>query len=110
MSEAEQHPETDGMTESELADYYYEHRADLAGDPVDAATAPRMEVMLSARFAAPEAEAVRAAAERAGMSVSAFLRQAVLGVAQNKVVDLARVRADLRKARELADDALKALA
>jgi hypothetical protein len=110
VNEAERHPETDGMTESELADYYYEHRADLVGDPVAATTTPRMEIMLSARFAAPEAEAVRAAAERAGMSVSAFLRQAVLGEAQNKVVDLARVRADLRKARELADDALRALA
>jgi hypothetical protein len=44
------------------------------------------------------------------MSLSAFLRQTVLGVAQNKVVDLASVRADVRKARELADDAFNALA
>lgn len=100
----------DGMTEAELAEYYYAHRDDIAGDEV-ASTAPkRLDVMISARFSTTEASQVRAAAEQARMSVSAFLRQQALAALGGNVVDLARVRADLEDMHAKAADALQALA
>jgi hypothetical protein len=98
----------DEMTEAELADYYYTHRDDLAGEEVPSPVPKRLDVMLSVRFSAAEAAEIRAAAQRARMSVSAFLRQQALASTSN-VVDLARVRADLEDMRAKAADALQAL-
>lgn len=100
----------DEMTEAELADYFYRHRDDIAGEEVSSQTPVRLDVMISARFTAAEAARVRAAAERAGMSVSAFLRQQALSAVGSNVVDLSRVRADLEDVRSKANDALRALA
>lgn len=99
----------DEMTEAELADYYYSHRDDLAGEEVPSHTPSRLDVMISARFSAAEAAKVRAAAQRARMSVSAFLRQQALAAVDSNVVDLARLRADLEDVRCKAADALRAL-
>lgn len=99
----------DEMTEAELADYYYEHRDDLAGEEVPSHTPRRLDVMISARFSTSEAAAVRAAAERARMSVSAFLRQQALDAVDSNVVDLVRLRADLEDVRCKATDALRAI-
>lgn len=98
------------MTEAELAEYYYAHRADLAGEEVPSRSPERMDVMISARFTPSEAAQLRAAAERAGMSVSAFLRQRVMAALSSNVVDLERARADLKEVYAKAADALRALA
>lgn len=107
MTEPNANP--DEMTEAELADYYFAHRDDLAGEEVSSHTRSRLDVMISARFTTTEAAAVRAAAERARMSVSAFLRQQALAAVDSNVVDLARLRADLEDVRCKAIDALRAL-
>lgn len=99
----------DQMTEAELADYYYANRDDLAGDEVPSRTPARMGVMMSVRLSKEEAAEVRAAAARADMSVSAFLRHCALGSLGDNVIDLDRVRADLRDVRSRAADALRAL-
>jgi hypothetical protein len=72
----------DEMTEAELADYFYTHRDDLAGDEVPSQMPERLDVMLSVRFSAAEAAEIRATAQRARMSVSAFLRQQALALDQ----------------------------
>ncbi len=99
----------DDMTEAELAEYFYANRGDLAGDEVPSRNPPRLDVMISVRFSASEASEVRAAAARAHMSVSAYLRERALRPG-GEVVDLERVRADLRAVRATAADALNALA
>lgn len=66
--------------------------------------------MISARFSRDEAAALRAAAERAGMSLSAYLCQTALTASATNVVDLDRVRQDVARVQELASDALRALA
>lgn len=108
MSAKERDPEE--MSEEELAEYFYEHRDELAGEEVPSRAPARLDVMFSARFSRDEAAAVREAADQAEMSLSAFLRQAVLAVTEKRVVDLERVRRDVAKLRELSDDALRALA
>lgn len=100
----------DEMTEAELADYFYAHREDLAGEEVPSRTPERMDVMISARFAPAEAAELRAAAERAKMSVSAFIRQRVMATIGTHAVDVERARADLRDVYAKAADALRALA
>nr|MDT0662853.1 hypothetical protein [Micromonospora sp. DSM 115978] len=99
----------DDMTEAELAAYFFAHRDDLAGEEVESRRPDRMDVMISTRFSRSEAVEVRAAAERARMSVSAFIRQRVLVALSANVVDLDRVRADLRDMQSKAADALSAL-
>jgi hypothetical protein len=84
------------MTEAELAEYFYAHRDDLAGEEVPSRTPERMDVMISARFTPSEAVELRAAAEQARMSVSAFLRQRVMATLHTNVVNLERARADLK--------------
>lgn len=105
---AGKHP--DDMTEAELAEYFYAHRDDLAGEQVPSRPPERMDVMISARFSPTEAAALRAAAERAKMSVSAFLRRQVIASLNSNVVDLERARADLKDVRIKIADALQALA
>lgn len=108
MSATERDP--DEMSEEELAEYFYEHRDELAGEEVPSRTPARLDVMFSARFSREEADAVREAADEAKMTLSAFLRQAVLATTGRRVVDLERVRKDVAKLRELSDDAWQALA
>ena len=98
------------MTEAELAEYYYQNRHDLAGAEVPSRTPVKMGVMISVRFTPDEARQVRAAAAQANMSVSAYLRQCAFAAPHDNVVDLDRVRADLRDVRSRAADALRALA
>src|SRR5215211_4066229 len=102
--------DVDKMTEAELAEHFHRHRDDLAGDEVESRTPTRLDVMISARFSREEATALRAAAERAGMSLSAYLRQTALAAFATNVVDLDRVRQDVARVKELAADALRALA
>jgi hypothetical protein len=102
------HP--DEMTEAELADYFYGQRDDLVGEEATSDAPERMDVMISARFSPAEAVELRAAAARAQLSVSAFLRQCVVARLSDKVVDLERARADLRDVYSKAADALQALA
>lgn len=102
--------DVDKMTEAELAEYFHRHRDELAGEKVESRAPIRLDVMISVRFSGDEASALRAAAERAGMSLSAFLRQSVLAASTSNVVDLDRVRQDVARVQELASDALRALA
>lgn len=99
----------ESMTEEELAEYYYEHRNELGGEEVPSRRPHRLDVMISARFTPTEAASVRAAAERAGVSVSAYLRNCVLAADDAKVINLDRVRKDLATARNVVDHALRAL-
>lgn len=98
------------MTETELADYFYAHRNDLAGDEATSQAPERMDVMISTRFSQAEAAELRAAAARAELSVSAFLRQRIMATLSDKVVDVERARADLKDVYSKAADALHALA
>jgi uncharacterized protein (DUF1778 family) len=102
--------DVNAMTEAELAEHFYAHRDDLAGEEVDSRPPTRLDVMVSARFSRDEAQVLREAAESAGMSISAFLRQSALAATTANVVDLERVRQDVARVRELASDALRALA
>jgi uncharacterized protein (DUF1778 family) len=99
----------ESMSEEELAEYYYAHRDELAGEEVPSRKPRRLDVMISARFTPEEAGVVRAAAHRAGLSVSAYLRLRALGEEAANVVDLDQVRKDLAAARTVVDHALRAL-
>jgi len=106
MSARDEH----SMAEAELAEHLYQHRDDLAGAVVASRTPTRLDVMVSARFNRDEVAALRAAAEQAGLSLSAYLRQVALAATTTNVVDLDRVRQDVARMRELAADALRTLA
>lgn len=98
------------MTEAELAEYYYTHRhdPDMAGDQV-AYTPPRA-ARVAVRLSFDEERRVRKAAQAAGMSMSAFLRQAALDAADTgRVIDIDRLRRDVNEARAHIDDARQAL-
>jgi hypothetical protein len=110
MTEPNSTKQPDEMSEVELAEYFYAHRDDLAGEEVSSRAPERMDVMISARFTPSEAAELRAAAEQARMSVSAFLRQRVMTTLHTNVVDLERARADLKDVYTKAADALRALA
>lgn len=67
------------MTDAELADYQYAHRdtplgADADLEDVEVEIAHPFSVSMSFRLPAHEAEAIRSAAEQAGMSVSDWIR------------------------------------
>lgn len=100
----------ESSNEANLAEEFYRHRGDLAGEEVPSVTPARLDVMVSARFSAQEAQALRRAADGAGMTLSAFLRQCALAASQTNVIDLDRVRQDVVRLRDLASDALRALA
>jgi predicted component of type VI protein secretion system len=99
-------------TEAELAERYYDRRhADGDwGEPEPLDKPVRLEVTLSVRFTREEVEAVRAAAERAGMKPTAFIRQAAVEALARRPVDRARLEKDLARAVELMRDAQRALA
>jgi uncharacterized protein (DUF1778 family) len=100
------------MTEAERAEDHCANRDDQDqwGEPVEARAATVLSVMVSARFTAREAEQLTVAAEAAGMSRSAFVRQAALSATAGKVVDVDRVRRDVDEAERRLADAPKALA
>ena len=70
--------------ERERAEYYEAHQGDPGewGEPEPAKPRRRLASMFSVRLAPDELEAVRNAAERRGLSVSAFLRRAALNEAR----------------------------
>jgi uncharacterized protein (DUF1778 family) len=98
------------MTEAELAEYYYEHRndSDMLGEQVD--YVPPRAARIAVRLSHEEERRIRQAAQAAGMSVSAFLRQVGLTASGTAVVDLDRLRRDVDEARARIDDAWKTLA
>ena len=100
----------DEMTEAELAEHYYSHRDDIdsAGEEVD--YVPPRAARVAIRLSFEEERRIRQAAEAAGMSVSAFLRQVGLRAASGGVVDIDRLRRDVNEARARIDDAWQALA
>jgi uncharacterized protein (DUF1778 family) len=67
-------------------------------------------VTLSVRFTREELEAVRGAAERAGLKPTAFVLQAAVEALARAPVDRARLERDLASALELMRDAQRALA
>jgi len=65
--------------------------------------------MVSARFTRSEADQLTSAAEAAGMSRSAFVRQAALSSAAGKVIDVARLRRSVDEAKRQLSAAREAL-
>ena|GEM_PF-2384697 len=82
---------------------------DRWGEPVEARGPEPLSVMVSARFSRGEADQLAAAAEAAGMTRSAFVRQAALSSAAGKVVDVARVRRSVDEAERQLSAAREAL-
>jgi hypothetical protein len=99
-------------SEAELAEGYYDRRhEDSDWDEPDALEKPaRLDVTLSVRFTRDELEALRGAAERAGLKPTAFIRQAAVEALAQAPVDRARLERDLARALELMRDAQRALA
>lgn len=98
------------MSEAELAEYYYAHRhdPDMVGEQVD--YMPPRAARVAVRLSFDEERRVRQAAQAAGMTVSAFLRQAALDAADSgRVIDIDRLRRDVDEARSHIDDARQAL-
>lgn len=98
------------MTEAELADHYYAHRddPDMTGNQVE--YVPPRAARIAVRLSFEEERRLRQAAEAAGMTVSAFLRQAGMTAAATGVINIDRVRRDVNEARARIDDAWRALA
>jgi hypothetical protein len=66
------------MTDAELAEWQYAHRDELEaeeGELVDVEFAPQVSVTMSFRLSGAEADAIRDAANDAGLSVSEWIRQ-----------------------------------
>jgi uncharacterized protein (DUF1778 family) len=76
---------------------HYEHREDDTrwGDPVEVQAPEQLVVMVSARFSRDEADRVGKAAADAGMTRSAFIRQAALTAVRGKSVDIEKIRREL---------------
>ena len=87
-------------SEAERAEEHWAHRDDQDrwGEPGEARGPEPLSVMVSARFSRAEADQLAAAAEAAGMTRSAFVRQAALSSAGGKVVDVTRVRRSVDEA------------
>jgi uncharacterized protein (DUF1778 family) len=99
----------DDMGEAEAADRYYAHRdeADTVGEEV--AYVPPRGARIALRLSFDDERHIRQAAERAGITVSAFVRQAALQAAGKEAVDIERLRRELEQARAHLDDARDAL-
>ena len=97
--------------EADRAEDHWAHRddEDRWGEPVEARGPEALSVMVSARFSRAEADQLAAAAEAAGMTRSAFVRQAALSSAGAKVVDVARVRRSVDEAERQLSAAREAL-
>lgn len=98
------------MTDAELAEHYYARRdnVDPLGEQVQ--FRPPRGARVGVRLSCEEERQIREAAELAGMTVSAYLRQAGLSAAAARVVDIDRLRRDVDEARARIDDAWRALA
>lgn len=98
-------------SEAERAEEHWAHRDDQDrwGEPVEAKGPEPLSVMVSARFSRAEADQLAAAAKAAGMTRSAFVRQASLSSAGGKVVDVARVRRSVDEAERQLSAAREAL-
>ncbi|MCA1676578.1 MAG: hypothetical protein LC799_31860 [Actinobacteria bacterium] len=102
-------PDFDTMTDAELAAYQYSHREDPLGDEADlekveVEIAHPLSVSMSFRLPPEEASAIRAAAERAGMSMSDWIRGVCTAAAQADAPIDAPVphqRVNIAKARRL---------
>jgi hypothetical protein len=103
---------TEPEREAEIAERYYERRLeDGDWDEPERLDKPgRLDVTLSVRFSREELEAVRTAAEQAGIKPTAFIRQAAVEAVSRRPVDRARLQHDLAKAVELMEDAQRSLA
>lgn len=101
----------DDATDAQAADWYYEHRDELDADAeaVEARTPSRLSTVVSIRLSTEDAKTLTAAAEKAGMTLSAYMRQCSLNAASGRVVDLDRVRADVDDATRRLTDAREAL-
>jgi uncharacterized protein (DUF1778 family) len=91
------------MTDTELADYQYSHRDDPLGveaDLKEVEIAHPLSVSMSFRLPPAEADAIRAAAEQAGMSVSDWIR-GVCSTAAGKDAPVPVQRVNMAKARRL---------
>ncbi len=102
---------TKPTTEAERAEEYYAHRDanDRWDAPVETRGPESLSVMISARFSRSEADQLTSAAEAAGMTRSAFVRQAALSSATGKVVDVARLRGSVEEAERQLSAAREAL-
>lgn len=98
-------------SEEERAVECYEHRddEDRWGDPVPAQGPAQLSVMVSARFSRSEADQLGTAARAAGMTRSAFVRQAALSAAEGRVVDVQRLRREVTAAERRLAAARRAL-
>jgi hypothetical protein len=83
----------DAMTDQEAADYYYGHRnePDDAARPVELEAPRRLSRVVSVRFDPDEAALVEQRAKEAGLTMSAFVRQAALGRPASPLTDVATV-------------------
>ncbi|MGH9083285.1 MAG: plasmid mobilization protein [Acidimicrobiales bacterium] len=98
-------------TDARRAEDHYLHRGDDERweEPVEARGPSQLSVMVSARFSRSEADRLAAAAAAAGMSRSAFVRQAALSATTGRAVDVARVRREVDAAERRLASARKAL-
>jgi hypothetical protein len=105
-------PHGEQISEAELAEVYYQRRHEDSHwtEPEALEKPARLDVTLSVRFTREELEAVRGAAERAGLKPTAFIRQAAVEALARAPVDRARLERDLASAVELMQDAQRALA
>ena len=101
----------ESCSEAERAEEDWAHRddEDCWGEPAEVRGPERLSVMVSARLSRAEADQLAAAAEAAGMTRSAFVRQAALSSAGGKVVDVARVRRSVDEAERQLSAAREAL-
>ena len=89
----------DNMTDEEAADFYYAHRddPDAAGDSVKTQPSKRLSRVVSVRFDPDEAAVIEQHASDAGMTMSAYVRQAALG----RPITLTLDPASLERVREI---------
>lgn len=69
------------LSEAELAEWQYDHRDELdahLGEPVDVTMADDLAVTISFETSGAEADAIRRAAAAAGVSMSTWIRAAIL--------------------------------
>ena len=96
--------EPNDMTEAELADWHYTHREELdadQGETVEVDLSPQLSVTISFRLPGAEADAIRQAAQREGLTLSSWIRHACT----DALSPTAPGRRDRRDAAELRDAA-----
>jgi hypothetical protein len=88
------------MSDTELAEYHWQHREDELGEEVEFEFAKPLRVTMSFRLPAAEADAIRKAAAVAGTSLSEWIRWATTRAARDTDVPPPR-HAAISRAREL---------